>query len=171
MLGVACVQHIGVWLIVAVSACYASFTSDCPLQMPRLVYIHYCHTSPPYPTAPFLPSFPQIIILRLITPASYIYLVAVASWVCMYPTEDFNYGLFGNELLFALLSLFCVSEALFFPYYYFLFTRINSSRHALEHSASDPDSRRRLVRNCIDAMKVGREDAAVGVIVTCGVCW
>ena len=78
----------------------------------------------------------------------------MASWVCLYPTEDLDYGYFGNELLFALLSLFCVSEALFFPYYYFLFTRINSSRHSLEHSASCSGDRRRLVRNCIDAKKV-----------------
>ena len=40
-----------------------------------------------------------IVVLRLVTPASYLYLMCLASWMFLYPLSEFNYGYFGNELV------------------------------------------------------------------------
>jgi len=65
----------------------------------------------------------QIIGLRLITPASYVFLLAIALWMFLHPGETFPYGYFGGELPFFIATLGAATEALFFPYYYYLFTR------------------------------------------------
>ena len=74
----------------------------------------------------------QIIGFRLITPASYVFLLAIALWMFMHPNEQFPYGYFGGEIPFFLATLCATTEALFFPYYYFLFNRVNNRKHSLE---------------------------------------
>jgi hypothetical protein len=74
----------------------------------------------------------QIILIRLITPLSYVYLLLLANWAFLWPTREFNYNYFGGKVCFFLLTAWMTCEALFFPYYYFLFTRVDQTAQSGE---------------------------------------
>lgn len=88
-----------------------------------------------------------VIALRLITPFSYVYLVIF-----------FTYGIKADSVLanffFLFLTAWMFAEAIFFPYYYHLFNKLNNMKPELDHFASTPSCRKRLVRNCFNAMKI-----------------
>ena len=68
-----------------------------------------------------------VIIFRLITPFSYVYLASLI----YYLAKAGNYALITN-IPMVLFTLWMAMEALFFPYYYMLFTHLNSQKHELE---------------------------------------
>ena len=71
--------------------------------------------------------------MRSVTPLSYIYLAALSLWmIFLSPTNPFPYKYFGGEIPFSLITIWMVIEAVFFPYYYFLFKRLNKINHDLE---------------------------------------
>jgi hypothetical protein len=87
-----------------------------------------------------------VLIIRLVTPFSYVYLLALYS---------FNLGpkdLKVNSPTYYTFLLWMIAEALFFPYYYYLFTKMNILNDELDHYASDKESRFQLVKNCFEAM-------------------
>lgn len=89
----------------------------------------------------------MVLILRLVTPTSYIYLFALF-YLKLRPEH------LGGPLIYTLLTTWMVIEALFFPYYYFLFVKLNKSKSGLQHFASTKDSRQLLVKNCFEAMRI-----------------
>jgi len=94
-----------------------------------------------------------VIVMRSVTPLSYIYLIFLCSWLILFPEYDFNYQYFGGKIAFSLITIWMVLEALFFPYYYYIFKRCNLMNPNLEHFACDQATRVRLVTNCFQAMK------------------
>lgn len=87
--------------------------------------------------------------MRSITPMSYIYL---ASLVFV------DYTKFVDARIVYAFTVWMVIEALFLPYYLTIFNRFNSTEPDMEHFASNPDSRKMLVRNCLEAMKLASGD-------------
>lgn len=87
-----------------------------------------------------------IFCLRLVTPCSYAYLLLLL----FYPIspEQFPFGWIGY------MTLLCctISEALFFPYFYYKFRQLNSPNDELPHLATDRASRIQLVHQCFEAM-------------------
>ena len=81
-----------------------------------------------------------IISMRLITPLSYLGLIALAFY-------DFNLG----RIPYAMILLFCCSEALFFPYQLWKFNQVNAFVE-LEHFAESWEDRLSFFHKCFDAM-------------------
>lgn len=77
----------------------------------------------------------QVMIMRSVTPLSYVYLSCLALWLIIFSSSrNFQYQYFGGKISFMFLTLWMVIEAIFFPYYYFLFKRLNKINHDLEVS-------------------------------------
>lgn len=95
-----------------------------------------------------------VVCFRLVTPASYAFLGALW-WFEYNPIQD------QNILLLILTSWMC-SEAIFFPYYYYLFLKLSKLNSQLEHVASTKETRTRLVHNCFNALKLAASSEATG---------
>lgn len=115
-----------------------------------------------------------VIFVRSITPFSYIYLTALLLVTVVYPRakglgfiprlessnfiENMNEFIFRQDIctfskqniLFSALTVYCVVEAVFFCYYYYLFTQLNDNKNDLDHFASTPEKRKKLVENCFE---------------------
>eukprot|EP01031_Cornospumella_fuschlensis_P032819 gene32819-39679_t len=93
-----------------------------------------------------------VFICRVVTPLSYAYLLSQI----FYPLDPGEFP--GGHLVYAVFSLWMVAEALFFPYYCYLFTQLNMPNEDLLHLASDTESRRKLVTQSFQALLAsGRE--------------
>lgn len=69
-------------------------------------------------------------------------------------------GIYGEySITFTLFTLWMCVEAAFLPYYYYLFTLLNSLNDDLKHFASDRESRRTLVQNCFKALRTAANTA------------
>jgi hypothetical protein len=93
----------------------------------------------------------QILVLciRLITPLSYVFILYL--WYFPRPISYMN----GGSLLYSLFTLWMLAEALFFPYYYYLFTYLNNNMNdGLKHYATDRVSRMQLALNCFEAISL-----------------
>jgi len=88
-----------------------------------------------------------VILIRMITPLSYFYLL----FLCI--DVGSVRKLFPNEFFFYLFSVWMSVEIVFFPYYYHLFNCLNSSKSPLRHYASTRETRMTLIANCFGAMK------------------
>jgi hypothetical protein len=88
-----------------------------------------------------------VLVFRVITPCSYIFLVSI-------PALNISPSQFGGNVPFVLLTVWMIVEALFFPYYYYLFVKLNQSEAKLTHFASNKKTRMRLVRNCFQALRL-----------------
>lgn len=97
--------------------------------------------------------FAQLVVvcMRLVTPCSYLYLLSLTV------LKESPSVYLGNVLFIALTIWMCI-EALFFPYYYYLFNRLNNSKPALEHFAVNKRSRMRLVKNCFQALRIAASE-------------
>lgn len=80
-----------------------------------------------------------VVFLRLVTPASYLFLLAV--WIFRVNSSNF---VFGPITYFSLLT-WTAAEALFLPYYYLLFVKFGLRNKKLDHVAVDTTERYRLV--------------------------
>lgn len=91
----------------------------------------------------------MVVIFRSITPFSYLYL----AWIVC---NNIGYERYmGGAFTYNALLIWMLAEALFFPYYYYLFTSLTNSRNEeLEHSASDRQARLGLVQRCFEALLV-----------------
>lgn len=92
-----------------------------------------------------------VMLMRLVTPASYIFIITLTA-MQVPPTS------FGGNIPFAILTIWMIVEALFFPYYYYLFRLLNKSKSELEHFASNKRTRMRLVKNCFQALRLAAND-------------
>ena len=88
-----------------------------------------------------------VLFLRLITPCSYIYLLCLIIFQ-LQPQQ------FGGWTSYVILTGWMCLEALFFPYYYYLFTNLNKQGSNLQHFASNKKTRMRLVKNCFEALRL-----------------
>ena len=70
--------------------------------------------------------------MRSVTPVSYIYLLILGLRLLLYKDDHFNYSFFGGKVSFTLITLWMTLEAVFFPYYYLMFRRLNKINHDLE---------------------------------------
>lgn len=89
-----------------------------------------------------------VFISRLVTPFSYVYLL----WSWLLPGDPAAFP--GGSAVYWVLLGWMAAEALFFPYYYYLFTQMNALNEELAHFASDPPSRKRLMENCFTALRL-----------------
>lgn len=80
-----------------------------------------------------------VVVLRLVTPACYLFLLCV--WFFHINAANF---LFGPTLYFVLLT-WSIAEALFLPYYYLLFLNFSVRNKKLDHVAADTNERFLLV--------------------------
>ncbi|KAJ1440279.1 hypothetical protein B484DRAFT_152274 [Ochromonadaceae sp. CCMP2298] len=87
-----------------------------------------------------------VLAFRLVTPFSYLYLSTLFA-LKLQPAQ-----FFGGSAMYYFLLVWMLVEALFLPYYYYLFTQLSKRNGDLEHFASDKQSRFLLVRNCLEAM-------------------
>ncbi|RYG68363.1 hypothetical protein EON64_05350 [archaeon] len=93
-----------------------------------------------------------VFLCRLITPFSYVYLLSQ----CVQPLDPARFP--GGPVMYAVFLLWMLAEALFFPYYYYLFTQLNLPNEDLQHLARDAESRRKLVTQALQALVAsGRE--------------
>ena len=99
-----------------------------------------------------------VLLMRLVTPASYIFIITLTA-LQVPPTS------FGQNIPFGLLTIWMIAEALFFPYYYYLFTQLNKSKSELEHFALNKRTRMRLVKNCFQALRVAACDSTPEVYI------
>ena len=93
-----------------------------------------------------------VIVFRMFTPAAYIVLLAL--W--LFP-KTLSPDFFGGPLVYHVVLLVCLVEAIFFPYYYFLFTQVERHNKNLQHFAADRTVRFNLVRNCFQAMSLASQ--------------
>ena len=96
-----------------------------------------------------------VFVFRLVTPSSYLYLF-VLFYLKLTPDQ------LGGPVIYTLLTTWMVIEALFFPYYYFLFVKLNKSKSELQHFASTRESRQLLVKNCFEAMRISASTDPIG---------
>ena len=89
-----------------------------------------------------------VVIIRAITPLSYLFLAYI--YVFNISSKNFYIG----ELSYYVIVPWAIAEALFFPYYYYLFTKLSNMNHELEHFASDREKRFGLVKRCFEALHV-----------------
>ena len=75
----------------------------------------------------------QVLLLRLITPLSYLFLITVYILYVLYgvtaPTD------IKSKLLYYVIGLWATAEAVFFPYYYYLFVKISNTEAKGSHFA------------------------------------
>ena len=99
-----------------------------------------------------------VVVMRLVTPISYVYLIGLLTNIIkpiQYTTTNkYTY------ILFLIFTLWMISEAIFFPYYYYLFSLLNHNRPSLQHLASNKKSRMRLVKNCFQALRLSAQHVA-----------
>lgn len=89
----------------------------------------------------------MVLLLRSITPLSYVFLIYIA--IYKVTADKFSFGC----VTYWLLLVWALIEALFFPYYYYLFMKLNNLNDKLLHFAVNKETRLKLVRDCFDAMK------------------
>lgn len=89
-----------------------------------------------------------VIVIRAITPLSYLFLAYI--YVFNITSKNFYIG----ELSYYIILVWTIAEVLFFPYYYYLFTKLSHRNHELEHFASDREKRFGLVKKCFEALNV-----------------
>jgi hypothetical protein len=98
-----------------------------------------------------------VLLFRLVTPFSYLYL-AIAACHFFFPIVDSNNFLLkllpNKSVLSWSIFAWMTVEALFFPYYYYLFTRLNDFNEDLDHMAENKEARFKLVKNCFQANKM-----------------
>ena len=105
-----------------------------------------------------------VVIIRAITPFSYIYLSTLLLALLL-PDGKYSSSITQyidiNDYRFVLLTGYMIIEALFFGYYYYLFNLIDNKKNDLQHFACTKESRKKLVRNCFESMKISctRSDA------------
>lgn len=97
--------------------------------------------------------FAQLVVvcMRLVTPCSYLYLFALT-------VLKKSPSVYLGSILFIALTMWMCIEALFFPYYYYLFNRLNNSKPTLEHFAANKRSRIRLLKNCFHALRIAASE-------------
>ena len=88
-----------------------------------------------------------VLVLRAITPFSYIYLLAI-SFFKVQPEH------LGGKVIYTILTMYMLTEALFFPYYLYLYSKMNKKKHDMNHLAVNKKARMRLVKNCINALRM-----------------
>jgi hypothetical protein len=81
-----------------------------------------------------------VLAFRLVTPFSYLYLSTLFA-LKLQPAQ-----FFGGSAMYFFLLVWMLVEALFLPYYYYLFTQFSKRNGDLEHFASDKQVR---VRVCV----------------------
>lgn len=98
-----------------------------------------------------------VVIIRAITPFSYIYLSTLLLAI-MLPDGKYLPGIVQyidiNDYRFVLVTAYMMIEALFFGYYYYLFNLIDNDKNGLQHFACTKETRKKLVRNCFESMKI-----------------
>jgi hypothetical protein len=87
-----------------------------------------------------------VLVIRVITPFSYLYLLLL----CIY---GFKMPYLGTSIYATLLTTWMCVEALFFPYYYYIFNQLNYKSAHLNHYGSTSEKRRKLVADCMDAIE------------------
>ena len=154
----------------------------------NLSFLHVISNGGGHPDRPISFRLMQLIVIfvRVITPFSYIYLSALLFATMVYPKaiayglipkmeslnfiENINNFIFRqdictlskqNKFIFSALTIYCMMEALFFCYYYYLFTKLNDKRNDLDHFASTPEKRKKLVENCFEAMMISCETESI----------
>lgn len=91
----------------------------------------------------------MVICFRLVTPASYLGLLA---FIFLPVKPDMLWGPYDGVLMYWFLLAFMAVESLFFPYYLYIFTMSNERNVELHHFAKCPNSRMKLIQNCFNAM-------------------
>jgi hypothetical protein len=104
-----------------------------------------------------------VMLLRLVTPLSYLYLIYLCFYVNLHTIDNIVYDVFSQKyhlmgvlriLVFSTFTLWMIIEALFFPYYCYMFNKLNHKiNHDLSHYGSTPQSRQRLVHECFAALQ------------------
>ena len=98
-----------------------------------------------------------VVIIRAITPFSYIYLSTLLLAIVL-PDGKYLPGIVQyidiNDYRFVLVTAYMMIEALFFGYYYYLFNLIDNDKNGLQHFACTKETRKKLVRNCFESMKI-----------------
>ena len=95
-----------------------------------------------------------MVIFRLVTPSSYVYIAALF-YLKLTPDH------LGGSVIYTVLTTWMVIEALFFPYYYFLFVKLNKTKSEMQHFACSTESRQLLVRNCFEAMRISASTESI----------
>ena len=92
-----------------------------------------------------------VIVIRMVTPFSYFFLLVL--WCYDLWPRKMTQGPF-SAIFYITLVIWMVIEALFFPYYYYLFSKMSENMNEnLKHLASEPESRMRLFQKCFEAMR------------------
>lgn len=94
-----------------------------------------------------------VIVCRIVTPLSYLWLLCV---LCGYCRPELCRM---PPAVWAAITLWMLVEAIFFPYYCYLFTKLNALNEELQHFASCPASRMLLAKRCFAALKAGAQSA------------
>eukprot|EP01038_Epipyxis_sp_PR26KG_P009700 gene9700-13057_t len=95
-----------------------------------------------------------VVLLRSITPLSYLYI----TYLILFQVTAEKMGL--GLIVYYCLLLWSLAEAVFFLYYYNLFTKLSKRNPRLNHFASDTESRLKLVSNCFYALKASCKDGS-----------
>ena len=98
-----------------------------------------------------------VLIFRCITPMSYLFLLVYFMNVAL--TGDW----FVPENLFLFFIFFFITswalvEALFFPYYYYLFLKIQNKEATGTHRATCQESRLHFAQRCLESIKIAGEN-------------
>lgn len=92
-----------------------------------------------------------VLVLRIITPISYIYLLSL---LFIFSPSQVSWFV-GGKLIYNIITFWMVVEATFLPYYCYLFTHLDKKRNKdLPHFANTREARQELVKNCFKALAV-----------------